>query len=146
MILFLCIVLVVVSLVLIVCLIFFKFDLLVVYCLLLLVLFYVVSIGMFYCVLCIVILVVSCSIDSECILVLFEGDVVKFYVGVCWSDLVLQLLCDCLLDVFQVDGCFLCLFGDNVNIVVEVEFDGVFNVFQMEYCNGVFSVVIVYDV
>lgn len=87
----------------------------------------------------------SRSIDSERILVLPEGDVVKSYAGVRWSDPAPQLLRDRLLDAFQADGRFPRLSGDNANIAAEVELDGALNAFQTEYRNGAPSVVIVYE-
>ncbi|BEV16168.1 ABC-type transport auxiliary lipoprotein family protein [Herbaspirillum sp. DW155] len=85
------------------------------------------------------------SIDSERILVLPEGDVIKSYAGVRWSDPAPQLLRDRLLDAFQADGRFPRLSGDNTNIAAEVELDGALTAFQTEYRKGVPSVVIVYD-
>lgn len=87
----------------------------------------------------------SRSIDSERILVLPEGDVVKSYGGVRWSDPAPQLLRDRLLDAFQADGRFPRLSGDNANIAAEVELNGALLAFQTEYRNGQPKVVIVYD-
>lgn len=85
------------------------------------------------------------SIDSERILVLPEGDVIKSYAGVRWSDPAPQLLRDRLLDAFQADGRFPRLSADNTNIAAEVELDGTLTAFQTEYRKGVPSVMIVYD-
>ncbi|NQE47556.1 MULTISPECIES: ABC-type transport auxiliary lipoprotein family protein [Herbaspirillum] len=85
------------------------------------------------------------SIDSERILVLPEGDVVKSYAGVRWSDPAPQLLRDRLLDAFQADGRFPRLSGDNANIAAEVELNGALNAFQTEYRQGVPTVVIIYE-
>jgi cholesterol transport system auxiliary component len=87
----------------------------------------------------------SRSIDSERILVLPEGDVVKSYAGVRWSDPAPQLLRDRLLDAFQADGRFPRLSGDNANIAAEVELNGALLAFQTEYRNGQPKVVIVYE-
>ncbi|MDR6582876.1 ABC transporter [Herbaspirillum sp. BH-1] len=85
------------------------------------------------------------SVDSERILVLPEGDMIKSYAGVRWSDPAPQLLRDRLLEAFQADGRFPQLSGDNANIAAEVELNGVLAAFQTEYRNGVPQVVIVYD-
>ena len=85
------------------------------------------------------------SLDSERILVLPEGDMIKSYAGVRWSDAAPQLLRDRLLDAFQADGRFPRVSGDNANIAAEVELDGVLGAFQTEYRNGAPQVVIVYD-
>lgn len=85
------------------------------------------------------------SIDSERILVLPEGDVIKTYAGVRWSDAAPVLWRDRLLEAFRADGRYSRLSSDTGNIAAEIELDGVLTSFQTEYQQGVPTVVIVYD-
>lgn len=87
----------------------------------------------------------SRSLDSERILVLPEGNVVKSYAGARWSDPAPVLVRDRLLEAFQADGRFGSLSGDQSNIAATVELAGSLQAFQSEYRNGVPTIVIVYD-
>ncbi|WP_343721864.1 ABC-type transport auxiliary lipoprotein family protein [Herbaspirillum seropedicae] len=85
------------------------------------------------------------SIDSERILVLPEGDVIKSYAGVRWSDAAPLLWRDRLLEAFRADGRYQRLSSDTGNIAADIELDGALSSFQTEYRHGVPTVVIVYD-
>ncbi|MFJ3055023.1 ABC-type transport auxiliary lipoprotein family protein [Herbaspirillum sp. NPDC087042] len=87
----------------------------------------------------------SRSVDSERILVLPEGDVVKSYAGARWSDPAPVLVRDRLLEAFQGDGRFGSLSGDQSNIAAAIELTGSLQAFQSEYRNGAPTIVIVYD-
>nr|WP_198980063.1 ABC-type transport auxiliary lipoprotein family protein [Herbaspirillum sp. ASV7] len=87
----------------------------------------------------------SRSLDSERILVLPEGDVVKSYAGARWSDPAPVLVRERLLEAFQADGRFGSLSGDQSNIAASIELAGSLLAFQSEYRNGVPTIVIVYD-
>ena len=87
----------------------------------------------------------SRSLDSERILVLPEGDVVKSYAGARWSDPAPVLVRERLLEVFQADGRFGSLSGDQSNIAATIELAGSLQAFQSEYRNGAPTIVIVYD-
>ncbi len=87
----------------------------------------------------------SRSLDSERILVLPEGDVVKSYAGARWSDPAPVLVRDRLLEAFQADGRFGSLSGDQSNIAATIELAGSLQAFQSEYRNGAPTIVMVYD-
>lgn len=85
------------------------------------------------------------TIDSERILVVPEGDVIKSYAGVRWSDPAPVLLRDRLLEALTVDGRFTELSGDNANIAADIELNGSLMSFQTEYRDGVATVVVQFD-
>lgn len=87
----------------------------------------------------------SRSLDSERILVLPEGDVIKSYAGARWSDSAPVLLRERLLEAFQSDGRFARVSGEQSNIAAALELSGSLLAFQSEYRNGRPTVVIVYE-
>lgn len=85
------------------------------------------------------------TLDSERILVVPEGDLVKSYAGARWSAPTPVLVRDRLLQAFGADGRFAGLSGDNANIAADLELNGSLVSYQTEYRNGVPTVVVEFD-